>query len=393
MGTVYISKTPSPYLTSDLVIAKTVTPVHAGVGRTGGIVDLPIQRDEHGYPCIYSSSFKGAFKTALLQAFLKKLKDYNIARKATQALLGPEPDEGESFESSIAFLDMYLLAMPVRSLSGVYVYITSPLLVNRFLERLELLSGTSGEEAGESSGLLELFKKTVNSKLAYDDAMCIGSNGECESLKVSSLSGKAVLAEEFFFNISPLDGELEKYVVYMRKLLNLDRPLLVVKDSVARDIVEKSVLRFTRIKLRKETKTVEKSGLWNEEYLPPKTILHSIALYKKPQLSNSFINRIVNNEENGQNGDSKYLDALKRLGILDDELIGKIESTESILDKMNLIAGAVRSTIAELINEELKGYLILGGHETIGKGIINLKLISFKDLQSMQGESYHASKD
>ena len=122
MGSDHVDVVPSTYLLSDLIVLRAVTPVHAGVGRAGGVVDLPVQRDEYGYPCIYSSSLKGALKAGLLQAFLKSLGGgsgaYHRALMAVQALLGPEPEEGESFESSVALLDAYLFAMPVRSLRG-----------------------------------------------------------------------------------------------------------------------------------------------------------------------------------------------------------------------------------------------------------------------------------
>ena len=112
---------PSIYSAADLILLKSVTPVHAGVGKTGGIVDLPIQKDEIGYPCIYSSSIKGALKTALLSAMIQVDGNYINAKKRVTVLLGPEPEEGETFESSIAILDAYLIALPVRSLKGVYI--------------------------------------------------------------------------------------------------------------------------------------------------------------------------------------------------------------------------------------------------------------------------------
>jgi len=384
---------PSPYLLSDLIVVKAVTPVHAGIGRTGGVVDLPIQRDEYGYPCIYSSSLKGALKTALLQAFLEEL-EYDKARKAVQALLGPEPEEGESFESSIALLDAYLFAMPVRSLKGVYAYVTSPLSLKRFYEGLELLTKISkeGEKEGEEKNIanidavLRTLRKIAEHEPQSNEAVCVGEKEECEILKVSELDKKLVLAEEYFLDIKDPEGvnvdEAKKLNMFIKKVMGLDKPLLVLSDSLAKSVIERGVLRYTRVRLRRETKTVERGGLWSEEYLPHKTTLYSIALYKKPPLSANFIRKILEGKNEGPLSEDNYFNALKELRILKDEQLDKIKSCSPILEKMQTVAEAVRSKVRDLINQQLKGYLILGGHETIGKGIVHLKLFSLKELEN-----------
>lgn len=393
------------YLASDLIVLKTITPLHAGVGRAGKLVDLPIQRDEYGFPCIYSSSLKGALKTAQVHAFLRSFKDcrdpYSKALMAVQALLGPDPEEGESFESSIALLDAYLLAMPVRSLKGIYVYVTSPILLKRFYERLELLASIPGESRqgkGEQTGV-DVVKKTIDiyELIAKIDpgprkAICMGEDKDCENLRVKELKNKIVLAEEYFLEINLPENitkeQISKMNTFVKNIFRLDKPLLIVDDFTARDLVERSILRLTRVRLRRETKTFQERGLWSEEYLPPKTVLHSIALYKKPSLSNSFVNKILGSEKNKDQLDEEYyLEALKKLQILNDRQAEDIKSGDSIIEKMQIVACAVRNKVRDLINVQLGGYLILGGHETIGKGIVSIKLCSLKDLQKcLKGE-------
>ncbi len=388
------------YTAGDLLFIRAITPLHVGVGRTGGVVDLPIQRDEYGYPCIYSSSIKGALKTSLLYSFVKTLEDYNEARMAVQALLGPEPEEGETFESSIAILDAYLFAMPVRSLKGVYTYITSPLLIARFHERLELLKTIlqDGDQTilDKVSNLIDILGKIIERELEINEAICIGKNNECENLKVDVLQGKAVLAEEFFLDLKSLDnsneiseGQATKpdvLVKFIRNVAELDKPLLIVNDSIAKDVIERSILRYTRVRLRRETKTVG-AGPWTEEYLPPKAVLHTMTLYKKPSLSDSFIKNVLGEEKEQElSYEDRYLNALKKLQILDDDQIKNIKNTNSIVEKMRMIAKGVKKKVKNLISEQLKGYIILGGHETIGKGIVNLKLIDFEEPQNILKE-------
>ncbi|RLI32648.1 type III-B CRISPR module RAMP protein Cmr4, partial [Candidatus Bathyarchaeota archaeon] len=48
------------YKIGDLVLVRAVTMLHPGIGRSGAVVDLPVQKDNLGFPMIFSSSLKGA---------------------------------------------------------------------------------------------------------------------------------------------------------------------------------------------------------------------------------------------------------------------------------------------------------------------------------------------
>ncbi len=391
MSNISVNVVPPFYASSDLIIIRTVTPVHAGIGRAGSVVELPIQRDEYGYPCIYSSSLKGSLKSSLLHAFLVESKDYAKARDAVQALLGAEPEEGEAFESSIAVLDAYLLAMPVRSLKGVYAYVTSPLLLRRFYERLEMLKTAfrgngEGVAQGSLEELLTLLGEVAKVEPSAGEAVCIGGKNECEDIKVKEMGDIVALVEEYLLGLRNLkesignisDEQADALIHFSKKLLKLDKPLLVIRDEDAKNIIDRSTLRFTRVRLERETKTVKSGGLWTEEYLPPKTLLHSMLLYKKPQLSSGFIGRIIGK---GDIDEKAYLEALKQLGLLSENDASKIEGVSDVISKMERIAEAVRGKVKELIDNQLKGYIILGGHETIGKGIVRVEILGLTDMQ------------
>ncbi len=382
---------PSLYSLADLIVLKSITPLHAGTGRASGVVDLPIQRDEYGYPCVYASSIKGALKTSLLYAFTKEFgNDYENARKAVQAVLGPEPEEGESFESAIAVLDAYLLTFPVRSLKGVYTYVTTPTLLRRFCDRLEILESyleETGKESKEETiatklrNIIEILEEKIANKT--DVAVC--TSGGCDSLKVNELGGKAILVEEVFLDVKSLgelgaSGESIKFIdKLIRSKLKLEKPLLVVSDDVAREVIERGLFRLTRVRLNRETKTVERGALWTEEYLPPKTILHSLILYKKPPLSKGFVKSVLGKHEEDIT-EKDYLEALKKLHLLDDNKVKRVEASTNLVEKLNLLAEAIREVFRRAINEQLRGYLILGGHETIGKGIVKVEFLDTSGL-------------
>jgi len=392
---------PSIHSSVDFIILRSVTPIHAGTGKAGGIVDLPIQRDEYGYPCLYSSSIKGALKTALLYAFTRMFNgNYENARRAVQALLGPEPEEEESFESSIAILDAYLLAIPIRSLRGVYAYVTTPVLLRKFYDRLELfINYLEGKQNEDKKGMtkndyekdkpileLERLKhmiEEIERELMDKTDMAICISGEYKTLQVNELEGKVVLVEEVFLDIKPLNDELKvnkddiKLISELASKLKLEKPLLVISDDIAREIIERGLIRLTRVRLSRETKTVD-TGPWTEEYLPPKTVLHSLVLYKKPPLSRGFINKVL--EEQKENiAEEDYIEALKRLDLLDSYKAEKVKESNSLVEKFNLLAEANREFFRKVINEQLRGYIILGGHETIGKGIMKVEFLDLGD--------------
>ncbi len=383
---------PTTYNLADIVLINTLSNTHIGIGRSGGLIDLPTQRDEIGFPMVYSSSIKGALKTALLHAFFKKHNDYNKAKYAISTLLGPEPEEGESFESSIAILDAYLLAIPVRSLKGVYTYVTSPTLLRRFKDRLDVYHKFIGKlhvEEGKkqqielSLALDEVLNKATN--IVEDEALCLNENG-CKHIKVEheeieSLQGKAVLVEEFIINIDvkffkDLSDDFKKE---LKKLLNLfDKPLLILHDDVAKEVINRSLIRLARVRLKRETKTVS-AGPWIEEYLPTKTIFHTLFLYKRPPLTENIVRRILTKlgENIDKDEDENYLKLLLKLGILSEEIKKKLEkeikspNARKIDIELELV-NDIRNQLWDIISKELQGFIIIGGKETIGKGIVEL---------------------
>ncbi|MDJ0270642.1 MAG: type III-B CRISPR module RAMP protein Cmr4 [Aigarchaeota archaeon] len=162
----------SPYEASEIVLLKSLTNLHPGVGRAGGIVDLPVQKDNLGFPIIYSSSLKGVLKSALWQ----------FDRNAAITLFGPDLEDEEKFTSAVAILDAFTLVFPVRSLEGVYAYVTSPLLLNRFNELLNMI----GIEYNYMQNL---------SKLSINYGECKASQKAESLLKIAAIN-KIVINEE-----------------------------------------------------------------------------------------------------------------------------------------------------------------------------------------------------
>ncbi len=98
-----------------------ITSVHPGSGSEVGLVDLPIQREQHtGFPKIESSSLKGALRYTVSNL----LKDEKEKEKL-ELVFGSEPGEGndkKTIASAIAFSDARILLFPVKSMRGVFAH-------------------------------------------------------------------------------------------------------------------------------------------------------------------------------------------------------------------------------------------------------------------------------
>src|SRR4051812_33995854 len=102
-----------------------ITSVHAGSGSEIGLVDLPIQREKHtGFPKIESSSLKGAIRYTLEHRLQSEEE-----RKHFELVFGSSANQrgdNESQSSAIAFSDARVLLFPVKSMRGIFAWVTCP---------------------------------------------------------------------------------------------------------------------------------------------------------------------------------------------------------------------------------------------------------------------------
>lgn len=104
----------------------TRTPLHIGAGASVGAIDQPIIRERHtGFPCIPGSAIKGV----IADLYTDAANGYKRTEQGTR-LLGKE-DASQS--GSIAFGEGKLLAFPVRSARGCFAWVTSPMVLQRWM--------------------------------------------------------------------------------------------------------------------------------------------------------------------------------------------------------------------------------------------------------------------
>jgi len=339
---------------SKLLFIYALTPLHPGTGRVGAPspVDLPVQRDEFEFPTIWSSSLKGVLRSTFeLKARGAQDAVDRVAEEAfVRAVFGPKPASPEvsEYSSSLSLLDARLLFIPARSLRGIWAYLTSPHLLAYYRTYLEVAAAYSpqlGEGLKRLNELIDKVKEKFQKRGSEADHLALVSDEECVLKRDGGLS--IVLNEEEFsaelFNDlnklwEVLPGDVEK------------KSIAVVSDNAVKGLVKKSLVVQPRIRLGYETKTVAPGGLWDEEYLPQRTLLVTVAFARKPRQSlESLVNRIAQGQVGEQSG------------------VKVEEIAKKALDKLSpLTAEGALKRLAE------QRFAVLGGKETIGKGIAKL---------------------
>jgi len=249
------------------------TPIHPGSGGSLSIVDLPIQRERHtNFPKIEPSGLKGCIREVFESSNGRKIKikdkDAEINDKNISLVFGPDSQgDEESYAGAIGFTDARILLFPVKSLKGIFTWITCPQVFERFKKDMEIAE----------IPLPDCFEKIESGKIASKDIVIQDDQND-----------HLIVLEEFTFKVKEDSNvkDIAKWLArnifqdnsynYWRK--KLENNLVILSDDEFRDFVTNSTEVITRTKIDNKTGTVEKGGLWTEEYLPQDSILYSIAM-------------------------------------------------------------------------------------------------------------------
>lgn len=241
------------------------TPLHAGSGQELGTVDMPIQRERHtGFPKIEGSGLKGSirevFKDETGEITVGNQKVDNSNRDNT-ILLAFGPEEGDAHAGALGFTDARILLFSVKSMKGVFAWITCPKVIKRFKEDLELCKN--------SGAINKLFFENKN----------IPSENTIANLEELAIKGKVIL-EEYAFEVNQeqTTSDFAKWLGAMLDIKEIEDKLVVLSDEDFRDFVNLSTEVITRTKINNETGTVKSGALFTEEYLPAETIMYSLTL-------------------------------------------------------------------------------------------------------------------
>jgi CRISPR-associated protein Cmr4 len=238
-----------------LLFVHALTSIHAGTGQGVGTIDLPIARERATFlPVVPGSTLKGCLRSG------GQVKDEALR----DAIFGKEDEQGR-----FRIGDARLLLLPVRSLSTVFAWTTSPYVLRRFLRDCELLG----------------LKDAPNEIPDPSDKEAL-SAGPVDGILIG---GKPKLVfEDFDFDIRPDKEDKPNHAAawgkWLAGLLFPDHPgwrgeflkrFVVLHDSVFDHLCEYATEVNAHISIG-ESGTVERGALWYEETLPAETVLVSV---------------------------------------------------------------------------------------------------------------------
>lgn len=330
------------------------TSLHPGSGTGLGTVDLPVQRERHTqWPTISGSALKGILRDVCRERAKehysdeyeendgeRRLKQTRRRRANEQdpllvAAFGPGKvvDESSAHAGAVSLTDARILAFPVRSLRGVFAWVTCRTVLGR-LERDLRLAQRNG---------LEFPEKWPDANEAF-----------CPTGSPLVLGKDHVILEEFEFTPTGDSSEIAAWVadraIVPADTFTPDRlrtHLVILHDDDFTHFVRHATEVVARIGLDYEKKTVTPGALFYQEFLPAETIFYSLV----------FVNDSRTDREKCK---------------LDDVLLQR----HSWIVQMGRRSGETisRDVIARYLQEEVAQVLQVGGDETTGKGLCAVRL-------------------
>lgn len=270
-----------------------VSPVHMGAGQAVGIIDNPIQRERHTeHPCFAGSGIKGAVRHSF-RSLAKDVVQLEIMEATINAFFGPDSESANTnkhFAGAISFGDAQLVALPVRSLRGGFVYATCPQALARaqrllghlnipcnwpeFPKEEEKEDAKKGVKAGNCltthAGLL------VNDKLhleAFEYTASNATDGACAALKA--------IAENLAQMALPAGAA---YQFFREKFAN---DLVLLNDTDFAYFSQHAMLVEPHVRIDVKTGTAQEGGLFYTENLPPESLLIAPLLASKTRTGKS----------------------------------------------------------------------------------------------------------
>lgn len=240
---------------SGVVFLHAQTALHPGAGTALGVVDLPVQRERHTqWPLIPASSVKGVFRDACRRRGAE-------GKVSVEVAFGPETSDAAKHAGAVALTDARLLAFPVRSLKGVFAWVTCPAVLERFKRDLRL--------AGHDDLTLP--------------AAPVRNGGALVSSQELVIKDRKMLLEEYDFVTEDGAKDVATHIAARATddeatKRRIESHFAIVSDDDFTHFVRYATEIVARIGLDYEKKTVKNGALFYQELLPPESLFYSIVM-------------------------------------------------------------------------------------------------------------------
>jgi CRISPR-associated protein Cmr4 len=206
---------------------------------------------------VQSSGVKGCLRSIFRDVHGWKDDDGQLT-----TLFGKAGGEGENYAGAISPGDARLLLFPVRSLGGVFAWVTSTHALANFKRTVQLTGQNVDWNVPDAPGEADAFvSKTTELKAGTDIVLEEFSFAPKESEVVDQIANwigdHALLAE----------------YKYWKKAM--PRHLCILSENAFRDFCLHGTEIQTHVRLEPEKKVVAQGALWTTESLPVDTLLYA----------------------------------------------------------------------------------------------------------------------
>lgn len=258
------------YLKSSMLYLYVETPLHAGAGSGLGAIDLPIQRERYtGIPIIQAPGLKGALKSQHKDALPKPTAEL-------EAVFGPE---NPVYAGAFGVGDARLLLYPVRSLKGLFAWVTCPDVLHRWQRETALLNNLSfplpdepptgscfASPGVQDGGQVVLEEYTFTMSNAYSLTSLVA--------ELRAVFPKVMVQGK---SIDPNQPPQPPSDLYQHWKTKFTESLVVVRSDDFSELVQQTTQVLTRVRLDRNAKAASNQMLWTEEHLPADSILYAPA--------------------------------------------------------------------------------------------------------------------
>ena len=240
-----------------------VSPVHMGAGQAVGVIDNPIKRERHtGHPCFAGSGIKGALRHGF--------EAIGGDKALIDRLFGPESGSSDLHAGALSFGDAQIVALPVRSLKGGYVYATCPQALARAQRLLGLCGATvnwSAPTVEPDYCLLANPQLTAQRQIEGKPAQVLHLEAFEYTAQESESSAVKAIAADLAARALPADAA---YAFFAEKLKT---DLVMLSDTDFGYFAEHAMLVEPHVRIDADTGTASDGGLFYTENLPPESLL------------------------------------------------------------------------------------------------------------------------
>ncbi len=248
-----------------LLFMYAISPVHLGAGTSLGVIDNPVQRERHTeHPVFAGSGLKGAFREAV---------PGNNNDPIKVKIFGPD-SSGAEHAGAVSFSDGQVVAFPVRSMREGFVYVCSPLSI----ERLRRLAS-----AAECDLAWQLIPSPADDRaIVLDDGLLSNGNLVLETYRFEKESNGRNELEEIAEWLSESAIPKSDGTAFFRK--KLKKHLVMLSETQFSFFVRNAMVVEPHVRISDVSGTAEDTGLFFTENVPPEAIFVSMLMASQERM-------------------------------------------------------------------------------------------------------------